>query len=156
MRKAVFVVLPVALLTLAAGAAPSPFSSKRPSLPGTIIDLTHAFDADTIYWPTAGRFELESVAHGVTDKGYFYAANSLCTPEHGGTHMDAPNHFAKDGKTVDQIPVRQLIAPAVVIDRAGKRNQDSLDAHESLLRCRRLRRQTAYVCEPKAKSRNPA
>jgi len=41
--------------------------------------------------------------------GWFYAADSLCTPEHGGTRLDAPIHFSKDGKT-RQIPLRQLIA----------------------------------------------
>jgi kynurenine formamidase len=124
MRKAVFVVLPVALLTLASGAAPSPFSSKRPSLPGTIIDLTHAFDVDTIYWPTAGRFELESVAHGVTDKGYFYAANRFCAAEHGGTHLDAPSHFSQSGWAADQIPIEQLVGVGVRVDVSARCAKD--------------------------------
>ncbi|MDP1586337.1 MAG: cyclase family protein, partial [Prosthecobacter sp.] len=36
--------------------------------------------------------------------------------EHGGTHVDAPIHFAEKGQTVDQIPIGQLIGAAVVID----------------------------------------
>ena len=120
MRTAMYVVLPVALLTLAAGAASSPFSSKRPALPGTIVDLTHAFDADTIYWPTAGRFELESVAHGVTEKGYFYAANRFCAAEHGGTHLDAPSHFSEAGRAADAIPIEQLIGVGVRVDVSAR------------------------------------
>ncbi len=82
-----------------------------------VIDLTHPFDSDTIYWPTSPtRFELETLASGVTEGGWFYSANSFCAPEHGGTHLDAPIHFARGQKTADQIPVRQLVAPAVVID----------------------------------------
>jgi kynurenine formamidase len=44
------------------------------------------------------------------------AANSFCEPEHGGTHLDAPVHFSERGRTADQIPLRQLVANAVVID----------------------------------------
>src|SRR5262249_3381667 len=43
-----------------------------------LVDLTHAFDASTIYWPTAKPFELEPVAHGVTPGGWWYAANNFC------------------------------------------------------------------------------
>lgn len=82
-----------------------------------IIDLTHPFDQHTIYWPTSpSAFQLRRLSYGKTEAGYFYAANAFCTPEHGGTHIDAPIHFAEGGLTVDQIPLRQLIGPGVVID----------------------------------------
>ena len=53
---------------------------------------------------------------GVTAKGYFYAANRFAAAEHGGTHLDAPIHFWKEGKSVDQLSVDQCIGEAVVID----------------------------------------
>jgi kynurenine formamidase len=82
-----------------------------------IVDLTHAFDEKTLYWPTSpSAFALERLAAGQTPGGWYYASNAFCTPEHGGTHLDAPVHFARDGRSTDQIPVRQLIAPAAVID----------------------------------------
>lgn len=82
-----------------------------------VVDLTHAFDDKTLYWPNApSTFQLTKLAEGKTTGGFFYAANSICTPEHGGTHLDAPIHFSQSGRTTDQVPVRQLIAPAVVID----------------------------------------
>jgi kynurenine formamidase len=90
-----------------------------------IVDLTYPFDDKTVYWPTApSNFELKRLAYGETASGYFYAANSFCAPEHGGTHLDAPIHFATGGKTADQVPLRQLIAPAVVIDVSGKAAAD--------------------------------
>jgi kynurenine formamidase len=83
----------------------------------TIVDLSHAYGPSTIFWPTSPtKFELNRLAFGMTPGGYFYAANSLATPEHGGTHLDAPIHFSDKGKTTEQIPLEQLIAPAVVID----------------------------------------
>jgi len=86
-----------------------------------IVDLTWPFDAATLYWPTSPtRFTLESLHHGPTPGGYFYAANTFCAPEHGGTHLDAPIHFAEGKRTADQVPLGQLIAPAVVIDATAR------------------------------------
>src|SRR5437773_7873650 len=56
-----------------------------------LVDLTHPFDARTIYWPTAKPFTLEPVAHGMTEGGWWYAANNFSAAEHGGTHLDAPS-----------------------------------------------------------------
>ena len=83
-----------------------------------IVDLGHAYDEQTLYWPSrpAAHFELEKLAYGETPAGFFYASNRFCTAEHGGTHLDAPIHFARDRHTVDQLPLTQLIAPAVRID----------------------------------------
>jgi kynurenine formamidase len=90
-----------------------------------IVDLTHPYNAKTVYWPTSPtRFALERLAFGDTPGGYFYAANSLCTPEHGGTHLDAPVHFSARGRTVEQIPLEQLMGPAVVIDISERAARD--------------------------------
>jgi kynurenine formamidase len=81
-----------------------------------IIDLTYPFDSDSVYWPTAETFKLETDFEGVTDKGYFYSAYRYSAAEHGGTHLDAPVHFAKGRNSVDQIPLEQLTGAGVVID----------------------------------------
>jgi len=87
---------------------------------GRIIDLSYPFDADTVYWPTAETFKLEKDFEGVTDKGYYYSAYRYSAAEHGGTHLDAPVHFAKGRNTVDQIPLEQLIGSGLVIDVTSK------------------------------------
>lgn len=87
---------------------------------GKIIDLSYSFDDKTIYWPTEKGFVFEKGFEGITLKGYFYSANRFWTPEHGGTHIDAPIHFSKDGRTVDSIPLDQLIGSGVVIDVSAK------------------------------------
>src|SRR5256712_9985732 len=89
-----------------------------------LVDLTHPFDARTIYWPTARPFTLEPVAHGMTEGGYWYAANNFSAAEHGGTHLDAPIHFAEGRWTADEIPLDRLIGPAVVVDIADKAARD--------------------------------
>ncbi|PYP35875.1 MAG: cyclase [Gemmatimonadetes bacterium] len=82
----------------------------------TWVDLTYAFDSTTIYWPTAKPFRLEVVSAQRTSGGYYYAANNFAAAEHGGTHLDAPVHFAEGRHTTDQIPLTQLTGPAVVVD----------------------------------------
>jgi kynurenine formamidase len=81
-----------------------------------LVDLTYPFDADTVYWPTAETFKLETDFEGVTDKGYFYSAYRFSAAEHGGTHLDAPVHFAKGKQSVDQIALNQLIGPGLIVD----------------------------------------
>lgn len=80
------------------------------------IDMSYAYDRNTIFWPTAQPFELEVVSAGMTEGGYYYAANNLHLAEHGGTHLDAPIHFAEGRQTVEQIPLRRLLGAAVVVD----------------------------------------
>lgn len=90
-----------------------------------LVDLSHSYNEETLYWPTsASRFEKKQLAFGETDGGWFYSAYSICTPEHGGTHLDAPVHFAADGHASDEIPLQSLIAPAVVIDVSAEAGVD--------------------------------
>jgi kynurenine formamidase len=100
-------------------------ADDSPFAGGKWIDLSHDFSTNTLYWPTAQRFTLEVEFHAHTDKGYFYAANRYSASEHGGTHLDAPIHFAERGKTLDQLPIEQLTGSAVVVDVSAKANKDA-------------------------------
>ena len=113
----------------------TPFSELTPLAPtrppidlskAQVVDLTHAFDASTLYWPNApGGFELTRLAYGPTPAGFFYAANSFRAPEHGGTHLDAPIHFAEGKATVDKVPTANLVLPMIVIDVSAKASADA-------------------------------
>lgn len=111
----------VVLIPVLACAACLPSPPPRPATPGsplggTVVDLSHEYSDSAIFWPTAESFRLEKVADGMTPQGYYYASNNFATSEHGGTHVDAPVHFAQGKWSVDQIPVQQLIGDAAVID----------------------------------------
>lgn len=101
----------VTLLLLVVLCPPPP---QRPAK--RVIDLSYPFDATTVYWPTAEPFQLETDFEGTTEQGYFYSAYRYRAAEHGGTHLDAPVHFAKGRRSVDQIPLEQLMGPGVLID----------------------------------------
>lgn len=90
-----------------------------------IVDLTHVFDESTVYWPTAPeRFRLDTLSFGETEGGYFYSAFAYASPEHGGTHLDAPIHFAAGRHTVEEIPLERLVGPAVVLDVSAQAAAD--------------------------------
>jgi len=112
---------PAIAVTLVAACQPAANSSGLAAAfegsSGTWVDLSHDYSAETIYWPTDSLgFRLDTVSVGDTPKGYFYSAFRFATAEHGGTHLDAPYHFNRNGWTADAIPLDHLIGPAVVID----------------------------------------
>ncbi len=85
-----------------------------------IIDLSYTFDEETIFWPTEKGFQFSKGFEGYTDGGYFYSANTFCTAEHGGTHIDAPVHFYEGRNSVEKIPLEDLIGTAIVVDVSDK------------------------------------
>ena len=95
---------------------------------GIVVDLSYTFDSSTVYWPTAETFHLEKDFEGTTDQGYYYSAYRYSAAEHGGTHIDAPVHFARGHNSVDEIPLDQLLGPGIVVDvtRQCSENRDYL------------------------------
>src|SRR4030095_3111402 len=80
-------------------------------------------------WPNNPTgFKLDTQMNGVTPAGVYYSSNTFSAPEHGGTHLDAPVHFAQGKQTVDQLPLENLTGNAAVIDVSEKalKNPDYL------------------------------
>lgn len=100
---------------------------------GSWIDLTHSFSSGTVYWPTDTLgFVHEQLAYGPTEGGWFYSSYRYSAAEHGGTHLDAPIHFAEGRQTSDRIPLSSLIGPAAVIDVSDRATADYLVSVEDL------------------------
>lgn len=111
--------LALSLAPLAAHAQGFDLSKAR------MVDLTHPFNNETVYWPTApSGFGYASTFRGLTPGGWFYSAGAFQAPEHGGTHLDAPVHFREGGLTADRLPLSSLIAPVVVIDVSAQASAD--------------------------------
>ena len=117
--RTLIVVLTGVLLAFRISAQPLDLESYR------LVDLTHAYDADTVFWPSPPtHFALERLHFGETPGGFFYSANRFCMPEHGGTHLDAPIHFAREGETMERVSLERLVGPVVVIDVSEKAAAD--------------------------------
>ena len=98
---------------------------KSNSFPrGKWVDLTHNFSSETICWPTSETFKSGVVFEGITDKGFFYEAKNYSAAEHGGTHVEAPIHFAEGKETLDEIPLNRLIGTAVIVDVSKKASEN--------------------------------
>jgi len=91
----------------------------------SVIDLTYPLNDKNAYWPVGNYtpFKYEVIANIKKDMVF---SGRYSTPEHLGTHIDAPNHFELNQPSVDQIPFEQLIGSAVIIDITDKteRNPD--------------------------------
>lgn len=110
-----------------------PFAGYR------MVDLSHAFDESTVFWPTGQRFQHKRTAWGRQAAGYWYSAYDFAMSEHTGTHLDAPIHFAESGRTVGSIALDDLAGPLAVIDIRAQCAADrdyaalpvDLEAHET-------------------------
>lgn len=101
-----------ALVVTTACSAPPP----QPTSFSHVVDLTHTLDADFPYIPVEGvtfPFALSPIA---TLESNGVAANRWQIHEHLGTQIDAPNHFASGGRSLDELRDDELIVPLVVID----------------------------------------
>jgi kynurenine formamidase len=89
----------------------------------TVIDLTHAINASVPTYELAEQKDYQVKTVATIEKDQYFARN-ISLPEHFGTHIDAPAHFARGLWTVDQIPVERLMAPLVVLDVSTKAKQN--------------------------------
>ncbi|MHC1712875.1 MAG: cyclase family protein [Solidesulfovibrio sp.] len=83
------------------------------------VDLTHAFAPGVPHWkgfPDEKRETLYWYEPGVGALGSGFYAQSFTHVGQWGTHVDPPAHFVKGLRTVDQIDVKEMILPLVVID----------------------------------------
>lgn len=97
-----------------AAAAAAGLAAAAP--PPKLLDMTYPLEDASVFWPTATPFRLTRVSFGPTPGGWWYASNDFTASEHGGTHADAPIHFAEGGRTMEQIPLEEWIGPAVKVD----------------------------------------
>ena len=88
-----------------------------------VVDLSYAISDKLVAWPGDERVFEAKVNATIEKNGYF--TRSFWMLEHYGTHLDAPAHFPPGKATVDQIPVKQLIGPAVVLDVRAEGAKDA-------------------------------
>ena len=77
-------------------------------LGSTWIELTFLFNNETIYWPGDSTFKLATTFDNYTSDGYYLFMSVISAPEHGGTHLDAPRHYAKGKWSTDEVSLDRL------------------------------------------------
>ena len=132
--------VPGLLFTACAARPPTPPAAVAPAgfqwtADVELVDLTHTFDERTLYWPTSpSTFDQQTLFEGQTEAGFYYSARTYAAPEHGGTHLDAPVHFAEGMSSAEALPVERFVAPGVVVDmrEAAAADADALLTVEHL------------------------
>jgi kynurenine formamidase len=80
---------------------------------GRFVDLTHPFDSDIPHFATSSRMSVDEVA---TYQKNGYWVQKFHFEGQWGTHVDAPAHFIEGARTIEQIPLQEMVLPLVVID----------------------------------------
>lgn len=90
--------------------------------PFKLVDLTHTIDPTIPLWPGSDPFCMK-IRFDYDQVGCRAAAYSMVAGT--GTHMDAPAHFIKGGKTLDQFLLQELVVPACIINVQHQVNDNS-------------------------------
>jgi kynurenine formamidase len=111
--------LTLCLVSAVRGDSPSLWPVQAQLVANRIVDLTHAFAPGDPRWPGFPDEKLRTIYDfekkpGLMGTGFF--AQVYTHVGQWGTHVDPPAHFAKGGRTVDQIALREMILPLVVFD----------------------------------------
>ena len=96
------------------------------------IDISVRLRNGLVPWPGDAPFELTRVNDMA--RGDVCTFSTLSMSAHAGTHIDAPLHFMKRGRSVDALPIDATVGPARVI---VIRNREVITAEE--LRAHRIR-----------------
>jgi kynurenine formamidase len=85
--------------------------------PRQFIDLTHAFSSAIPRWPGFPAEDRKTIY--TYEKDGFFAELYTHVGQYG-THVDPPGHFHKGLRMADEIPVKEMMLPLVVIDCSQK------------------------------------
>jgi kynurenine formamidase len=93
---------------------------KRHKLRGRVVDLTHTFTAGFPVY--TGNAPMRRTLTTIPANGFY--KQEWTFDEHSGTHMDAPGHFAAEGRKTPDLEASELVLPIVVIDIAKRAGSD--------------------------------
>ena len=82
------------------------------------IDITVPLKEGMAIWP--GDVTIKIERRRSMDRGDAANNSAISLGVHTGTHMDAPKHFIKDGRSIDKLPLETSVGPARVIEIKDK------------------------------------
>ncbi|XP_059148591.1 isatin hydrolase-like [Physella acuta] len=88
------------------------------------IDLSHVIDRNSFTPSNAPTYNWTVLSRGQSYEGVYIESGAYSVGEHVGTHIDAPAHFVKGSKTLEQLTIEDTIAEGVMIDCSEEARQD--------------------------------
>ena len=89
-----------------------------------IIDLSHTIHDEIQIYPGDPR---PSIKRGLTHEKDYCHVDVLTLGSHTGTHIDAPYHFLKEGKKIDELPVQRFVGDGVLVDVSAKSDRELIE-----------------------------
>lgn len=80
----------------------------------TIYDISLTYTEDLPTWPGDPTIQLKQISS--IKNGDLANVTQLSMSVHTGTHIDAPDHFLGNGKTVEDIPMELMVGTAAVVE----------------------------------------
>ncbi len=90
-----------------------------------IIDLSHTLHDEIQIYP--GDPAVPSIKRGLTHEKDYCHVDVLTLGSHTGTHIDAPYHFLKEGKKIDELPVQRFVGDGVLVDVSAKSDRELIE-----------------------------
>lgn len=84
------------------------------------VDLTHTFGPDSPHFSAFPDAEFETLFDH--DDGFF--AQSFKMSGQYGTHIDAPIHFVRNTRFLDELNLKELVLPMIVLDFSKEAAED--------------------------------
>ncbi|MGD0876629.1 MAG: ribose 5-phosphate isomerase B [Anaerolineales bacterium] len=105
---------------------------KPAPLRGRLVDLSQ------LIYPSQEEYRFDAQVYPVsellpqyhTPVGQWYVMTEVTLWSHVGTHIESPLHYIKDGPDVADLPLEQLIGPAVVLDFSHKQTNEPIQLEE--------------------------
>ena len=85
------------------------------------VDLTHTFGPNSPHFSAFKAAEIDTLFNH--EDGFF--AQSFQFAGQYGTHIDAPIHFVKDTRYLEELELKELVLPLVVIDQSKEATKDN-------------------------------
>ena len=89
-----------------------------------IIDLSHMIHDEIQIYPGD---PVPSIKRGLTHEKDYCHVDVLTLGSHTGTHIDAPFHFLKNGKKIDELPIQRFVGEGFLVDVSGKSDRDLIE-----------------------------
>ncbi len=99
---------------------------------GRFVDLTHSVHSEIPRFSALPKLEDKKI-FSVANDGFFVYQTSF--PTQYGTHIDAPVHFVDNKRSLEQIELKELILPLVVIHKQKEvtKNPDFILSKQDIL-----------------------
>ena len=93
------------------------------------VDLTHSFGPESPVWSGFGQAKMTPATDPKTREPYTIAKDGFRATYYEmvgqyGTHVDPPAHFDEKGITMDEIPLKHMILPLIVLDNTPYQAKD--------------------------------